>query len=257
MQTNNATLTTLGTPSARSWTQDWLATVNAKETQLKRRICGARLPDATPCTNTSDHPSGRCPFHGGFNLTGAPPGNRNAVIHGLYSRRLRPCTQDCPYWHLCPLANPTANQSPSPSPSDPSDSSHPSHNSHTSHNSHSPTSSTPSTSSTSSTSSTPSPTCPYQLTEYNTVLTDALAIVESQPHPNPMGIHTAHNVAMLQVLVNAATTHLAQASSLFEVARASSPRSSEDPSNNPNPSAIIAFTRLMRELRANLRLLSA
>ncbi|MCC6698022.1 MAG: hypothetical protein IT365_20540, partial [Candidatus Hydrogenedentes bacterium] len=42
-----------------------------------------------------------------------------------------------------------------------------------------------------------------------------------------------------------------------EVARASSPRSSEDPSNNPNPSAIIAFTRLMRELRANLRLLSA
>ncbi len=101
----NPTLTNLGTPCARSWTNDWIATVNAKETELNHRICGARLPDGTPCCNESDHPSGRCQFHGGFDLTGAPPGNRNAHIHGLYSRRLRPCTNACPHWENCPLAN--------------------------------------------------------------------------------------------------------------------------------------------------------
>lgn len=75
--------TTLGTPCARSWSNDWIATVDATERDLNHRICGARLPDGTPCCNQSDHPSGRCPFHGGFDLTCAPPGNRNHVIHGL------------------------------------------------------------------------------------------------------------------------------------------------------------------------------
>ncbi len=103
-----STHTTLGTPCARSWTNDWIATVNTKESERNHRICGARLPDATPCTNASDHPSGRCQFHGGFDLTGAPPGNRNHVIHGLYSRRLRTCTPNCPHWENCPIANRTA-----------------------------------------------------------------------------------------------------------------------------------------------------
>jgi hypothetical protein len=77
---NTPKLTRLGTPCARSWTQDWIARVDAMESQLNHRICGARLPDATPCCNTSDHPSGRCQLHGGFDLTGAPPGNRNHVM---------------------------------------------------------------------------------------------------------------------------------------------------------------------------------
>jgi hypothetical protein len=101
----NPKVTTLGTPCARSWTQDWIDAIDAKESQLNHRICGARLPDATPCCNASDHPSGRCQFHGGFDLTGAPPGNRNAHIHGLYSRRLRTCTPDCPLYQTCPCAN--------------------------------------------------------------------------------------------------------------------------------------------------------
>jgi hypothetical protein len=107
------------------------------------------------------------------------------------------------------------------------------------------------------------PTCPYQLAEYNTVVTDALAIVESQPHPNPMGIHAAHNVAMLQVLVSSAAAQLTQAPNLWP---------SEDPNphtpnpnthtlnpnpQTPNPNAILAFTRLMREFRASLKLLHA
>ncbi len=256
--------TNLGTPCARTWTNDWIATVNAKEAGTQPPNLRRPPPRRhARCTNASDHPSGRCPFHGGFDLTGAPPGNRNHVIHGLYSRRLRPCTPNCPHWENCPLANrhphplergehgdpsslqPSTNpqsedpssqsqtsdptdrcdpshssQPPNPTPpqqdrhprdsgdpssqSDPSNSSDPSYRSHTSYRSY-PPNATPTQS---------PPTCPYQLAEYNTVLTDALAVVESQPHPNPMGIHAAHNVAMLQVLVNAATAHLAQAPNL-------------------------------------------
>ncbi|MFA6241067.1 MAG: HGGxSTG domain-containing protein, partial [Candidatus Hydrogenedentales bacterium] len=183
MSTTSATptTTTLGTPCARSWSGEWIATVNATESKLNHRICGARLPDGTPCTRTTDHPSGRCRFHGGFDLTGAPQGNRNHIIHGLYSRRLRTCSPNCPFWQTCPCAN--QDSSDRSTPTDPS---------------YSP--STPSTSST--------PLCPYQLTEYNTVLTDALAIVESQPHPNPMGLHAAHNVALLQVLISNAAIQL-------------------------------------------------
>lgn len=78
--------TPFGTPRASSWSNDWIATVEAKESSFGRRICGARLLSGTPCTLGSSHSSGRCRFHGGFDVTGAPEGNRNAVIHGLYSR---------------------------------------------------------------------------------------------------------------------------------------------------------------------------
>jgi len=197
----STTTTTLGTPCARTWTESWITTVNETETQLNRRICGARLPNATPCTNTSNHASGRCPHHGGFDLTGAPPGNRNHVIHGIYSRRLRTCAANCPYGQACPCA--TANHEPGAAPSP----------------------------------------CPYQQIQYNTVLTDALAIVESQPHPNPIGIHLAHNVATLQVLVSDAATYLAN-------------QQPTDAAESPNPNATIAFIRLMREFRASLKLLA-
>ncbi len=262
--------TTLGTPCARSWSNDWIATVDATESERNHRICGARLPDGTPCCNESDHPSGRCPFHGGFDLTGAPPGNRNHVIHGLYSRRLRPCTQICPHWQTCPLSAealakadkpPKSSMSDQPDRSNSSDSSNTSHSSYKSYSPEAASSQSP-------------PICLYQLTEYNTVLTDALAIVESQPHPNPMGLHNAHNVATLQVLVSTAAAQLTTASSLFEVPRASSPcppavpwasspcrrpsssEASED-LHTPNPNAILAFTRLMREFRHSLKLLHA
>ncbi|GMV94362.1 MAG: hypothetical protein AMXMBFR82_41400 [Candidatus Hydrogenedentota bacterium] len=265
--------TTLGTPCARSWTNDWIATVDATESERNHRICGARLPDGTPCCNESGHPSGRCPFHGGFDLTGAPQGNRNHVIHGLYSRRLRPCTQTCPHWQTCPVANrhtrpgefgkhgdpathpdrhPRENGDPSSDFSDPTDRSDPSDSSLQTTAYRLKTSSIPQ----SAARNPQFPTCPYQLAEYNTVLTDALAIVESQPHPNPMGIHTAHNVATLQVLVSTAASQLAQAPNLW---------TSEDPNpdhpnptpHTPNPSMVLAFTRLMREFRHSLKLLHA
>ena len=116
-------------------------------------------------------------------------------------------------------------------------------------------------------------TCPYQLVEYNTVLTDALAIVESQPHPNPMGLHAAHNVATLQVLISNATTHLTNTNffGCFPSPADPIPTRNPEPStaarferrstrfptvpDPPNPNTINAFIRLMREFRASLKLL--
>lgn len=93
-----------GTPRAKIWDDDWMAVVEEKEAKLGRRICGAHTMADAPCEIASTHASGRCRFHGGFNLTGAPKGNRNAVLHGLYSRRLQVCGSHCPLWESCPFA---------------------------------------------------------------------------------------------------------------------------------------------------------
>jgi hypothetical protein len=97
------TATRAGTPCADSWDKKWIAEVERREAQHGRRICGARTVGDTPCLLPSDHDSGRCPHHGGAPLTGAPEGNRNAVIHHLYSRRLMICGTHCAAWHSCPF----------------------------------------------------------------------------------------------------------------------------------------------------------
>ncbi len=94
----------MGTRCAPSWDTDWIAAVEAREARIGRRICGARTLGGTPCPMGSKHESGRCPHHGGFDLTGAPKGNRNAVVHGLYSQRLGVCGRHCPMWRRCPMA---------------------------------------------------------------------------------------------------------------------------------------------------------
>jgi hypothetical protein len=99
-----ARATTLGTPTSGKWTGDWLAEVDRTEQQLGRRICGAHNPAFKPCTLASTHPCGRCRFHGGADGIGAPNGNRNAWVHGLYSRRLQQCGDHCPLWKHCPMA---------------------------------------------------------------------------------------------------------------------------------------------------------
>ena len=93
-----------GTPCADSWDADWVAQVTAVEEKLDRRICGARCLDGTPCPRTSDHDSGRCAHHGGHPLAGAPKGNVNARIHGLYAMRLQVCGPHCARWDSCPYA---------------------------------------------------------------------------------------------------------------------------------------------------------
>ena len=98
--------TTLGTPCSVKWTPEWRDRIDHDERQLNRRICGAHTPACTPCKLSSTHPNGRCRFHGGHPDIGAPLGNRNAVIHGLYSRRLKQCGIHCPLWSACPMAGP-------------------------------------------------------------------------------------------------------------------------------------------------------
>jgi hypothetical protein len=97
--------TKLGTPLSSKWDQEWIAKVEHIEKQLKRRVCGAHSPAWTPCKLGSDHPNGRCRYHGGHSGIGAPLGNRNAMIHGLYSRRLQQCGEHCPLWQTCPMPN--------------------------------------------------------------------------------------------------------------------------------------------------------
>lgn len=96
--------TTLGTPAAPSWSAEWLARVESEEKALRRRICGAMTQAATPCTLGSNHPSGRCRYHGGVLTVGPPTDNQNARIHGLYARRLQRCGPHCPLWKSCAFA---------------------------------------------------------------------------------------------------------------------------------------------------------
>ena len=57
-----------------------------------------------PLQMASDHPSGRCRYHGGVSDVGPPSGNENARIHGLYARRLQRCGPQCPLWNSCAYA---------------------------------------------------------------------------------------------------------------------------------------------------------
>jgi len=161
-------LTAHRTPCAKSWSPEWVAEVERAETRLGRPICGARTIEGTPCTLPSTHKSGRCRFHGGFDLTGAPKGNRNAVIHGLYSRRLQVCGTHCPLWDACPCAGQDLLDLPPKQ----------------------------------------RPTCPYEQAQYNAVLTDALAAAQYQPHPTPLDTHHAHHLALLRIMVDRAATAL-------------------------------------------------
>ena len=104
--TDKTRRTQLGTPCSPVWDDEHIARVEEAELRLNRRVCGARTMAGTPCTVEANHDNGRCRFHGGFNLTGAQPGNRNAVIHGLYSRAIQVCGEQCPMWKTCPCAGP-------------------------------------------------------------------------------------------------------------------------------------------------------
>ena len=96
--------TALGTLCSRRWCDAWIALVESTEAALGHRICGAAANDGAPCEVPSTHHSGRCRFHGGHPGVGAPEGNENARVHGLYQRRLRICGPTCPLWNSCPFA---------------------------------------------------------------------------------------------------------------------------------------------------------
>ena len=93
-----------GTPYSKKWEPDWCQMVEETENLLGRRCCGAHAPDGMPCRLESTHKNGRCRFHGGIDGIGAPKGNTNAQLHGLYSRRLQQCGSHCPQWKTCLFA---------------------------------------------------------------------------------------------------------------------------------------------------------
>ena len=102
--TESPVTTTRGTPYSKKWELDWRETVEETENSLGRRCCGAHAPDGMPCRLESNHKNGRCRFHGGIDGIGAPKGNTNAQLHGLYSRRLQQCGSHCPQWKTCLFA---------------------------------------------------------------------------------------------------------------------------------------------------------
>lgn len=99
-------MTRRGTPYSKKWDAAWREKLDALENKLDRPCCGAHAPDGMPCELGSSHKNGRCRFHGGVDDIGAPVGNSNARIHGLYARRLQQCGDHCPMWETCPLAGP-------------------------------------------------------------------------------------------------------------------------------------------------------
>jgi hypothetical protein len=96
--------TPMGTPCSPTWEPEWIEAVEKSEQELSRRCCGAHAPDERPCSLESNSKNGRCRFHGGGLGVGAPKGNSNARIHGLYARRIQQCGTHCPQWKTCPYA---------------------------------------------------------------------------------------------------------------------------------------------------------
>lgn len=93
-----------GTPCSPRWDEYWIGVVERCEKKLDKRICGAELPGGMVCQRGPDSKNGRCLNHGGLEHIGGQKGNGNALREGLYSRRLRRCTDRCPHWRSCPMA---------------------------------------------------------------------------------------------------------------------------------------------------------
>ena len=49
--------------------------------------CGARTRSGQPCRSPAVHGKRRCRMHGGAYGSGAPRGNKNALRHGLFTRK--------------------------------------------------------------------------------------------------------------------------------------------------------------------------
>jgi hypothetical protein len=201
--------TQFGTPAAHSWTDQWLETVNQRATQCQHPICGARTPAGTPCTAKPTHENGRCPHHGGFDLTGAPKDNRNAVLHGLYSRRIQTCGPHCPMFASCPLGQ---NRPGGPVTDMPKHE---------------------------------RPRCPYEQAEYNATLNDAILRANFTRPGDPMALHFAHDIATLRVMCSRSLATLAN-TPLIETTQAQS--DNHAPSNKP-ATALTAYLRISSELR--------
>ncbi len=210
--------TALGSPCSPAWDTGWIEVVEDAEQKAGRRLCGARTLDGTPCTLEPGHENGRCRYHGGFNLTGAQPGNRNAVIHGLYARGLQRCGKHCPQWASCPLPNLDAETG------EGGGGVHalPAHK---------------------------RPVCPYETTQFQTALTDLLAAIPDKAGGHCR--HLAHQAALLEVM----TQRAAAAMGVTPLVDAPPAGKDVEEAVGAKPAATLtAFTRLAAEHRRTLLL---
>ena len=197
------TKTHLGTPISPRWDEAWINTVMKAERERGRRICGARTHAGTPCLLQPNHENGRCKFHGGFDLTGAQPGNRNAVIHGLYARGLRVCGPECPLWNQCPCASEEVEKLPGPE----------------------------------------RPTCPYEATEYETAVTDITAYADIGIESDPMRRRMVHEAALLQVMMSRASVALRDAPLIVDTGARGESYENLSPKPNPLLEAYFRISR--------------
>jgi len=51
--------------------------------------CGAKTRTGKPCQSPIVRGRKRCRMHGGAKGSGAPPGNQNALKHGLFTRQAK------------------------------------------------------------------------------------------------------------------------------------------------------------------------
>ena len=210
--------TEFGTPAAHSWTGEWLESVNQRAKTYGRPICGARTPAGTPCTASPTHENGRCPHHGGFDLTGAPKGNRNAIIHGLYARRIQTCGPHCPLFASCPLGQ---------------------------HRPGGPVTNMPDHE---------RPRCPYEQAEYNATLNDAIFRTNCTRNADPLALHLAHDIATLRIMTTRSLAVLAN-SPLIETTEAHS--ETYHATTTKPATALTAYLRISAEFRRYLELLEA
>jgi hypothetical protein len=54
---------------------------------LSSQRCGAKTRSGKPCRSPAVSGKKRCRMHGGAPGSGAPRGNKNALKHGLYTRK--------------------------------------------------------------------------------------------------------------------------------------------------------------------------
>ncbi len=49
--------------------------------------CGAKTRSGAPCRSPAVTGKKRCRMHGGARGSGAPKGNQNALVHGVYTKK--------------------------------------------------------------------------------------------------------------------------------------------------------------------------
>jgi hypothetical protein len=64
--------------------------------------CGAKTRSGMPCKSPAVKGKKRCRMHGGAKGSGAPKGNKNAFVHGIYSNEFREAKKHLSgFLHVC------------------------------------------------------------------------------------------------------------------------------------------------------------